>query len=243
MVTQDLVENIQKAIDAAIAHQKAVGGKRKLGITGEVGEVLVCKTLGLRLMREDRSEGFDALDAEGKRVQIKTRRSESEGLPRDVGRISTFSRHEFDYALLAILDHDYKLCEIWKAKYEDILPIIEKQKRRNPTLAAYKKVGRIIFPPKQAEIHKNAVRPQKNSKKYRRNTIRGRVKAAWEKVGQPSWSFDQTVKECTKVDEGFAQEELNPAPKFRVTRLEGDTSYVKQWVAGCKFEWLKRSAS
>jgi len=144
-ITPELVAIVKKAVDVAIEYQKAVGGKRKLGITGEVGEVLVCRQRNLRMMRGDRSEGYDAIDSGGQKVQIKTRRSEVEGLPNDVGTLSAFSKHEFDYALMAILDHGYRLCEIWRADYEDLAPVIESKTRRNPTLRAFKKVGSRVY--------------------------------------------------------------------------------------------------
>ena len=112
-IDNNLINKVKSAIDVALEYEAATNGKRKLGITGEVGEVLVCYQLGLRLVLDSRLEGFDAVDRDGLRVQIKTRRGESEGLPSKAGRISRFSEHEFDYALLALLDHEYQLCEIW----------------------------------------------------------------------------------------------------------------------------------
>lgn len=140
-----LINTLKSAINAALAYETATHGKRKLGITGEVGELLVCHQLGLKLVLDSRSEGFDAVDEDDLRVQIKTRRSESEGLPRDAGRTSSFSKHEFDYTLLVLLDHKYQLCEIWRADYNKLKPIIEKNKRRNPNLSSFKSVGEKIF--------------------------------------------------------------------------------------------------
>ena len=151
-VGDKLFEKIQTAIDAALSYETQTRGKRKLGITGEVGEVLVCyhlrRTLGLRLVLDSRSEGFDAIDKDGLHVQIKTRRSESEGLPRDAGRTSRFSEHRFDYALLGLLDHNYQLREVWRADYDKLKPVIKKQKRRNPPLSSFKTkgVGRKVWP-------------------------------------------------------------------------------------------------
>jgi len=144
-IDSKLINEIKSAIDVALEYEAATNGKRKLGITGEVGELLVCHQLGLKLVLDSRSEGFDAVDKDGLRVQIKTRRSESEGLPRDAGRTSRFSKHEFDYALLALLDHKYQLCEIWRADYNKLKPIIEGQKRRSPNLSSFKRVGERIF--------------------------------------------------------------------------------------------------
>ena len=146
VVDNNLVEKVKLAIEAALAYEVVTGGKRKLGITGEVGEILVCHQMGLHLMLDPRSEGYDALNSRGERVQIKTRRSESDGLPRDAGRVSSFSEHEFDYALLGLLDRQYRLCEIWQADYDNIRPIIDKQKRRNPNLSLFKRVAHKVFP-------------------------------------------------------------------------------------------------
>ena len=156
-IDNKIIRKINLAIDAALMYENVTQGKRKLGITGEVGEILVCHQLGLQLVSDPRSEGFDALDKDGKQVQIKTRRSESEGLPRDVGRISRFSKHGFDYALLAILDKEYKLHEVWRASYEDLKPIIknEQTERSGPRLSSFKKVGEKIFDRKAASSHQN----------------------------------------------------------------------------------------
>jgi len=144
-IDNKLINIIKSAINVALEYEAATNGKRKLGITGEVGEVLVCHQLGLRLVLDSRSEGFDAVDKDRLLVQIKTRRGESEGLPPDAGRTSRFSEHPFNYALLALLDHKYELREIWRADYNKLKPIIEKQKRRSPNLSYFKGVGEKIF--------------------------------------------------------------------------------------------------
>lgn len=140
-ISKTLLDHLNNAIRAALIYEKETGYCRKLGITGEVGEVLACHKLRLRLVCDPRSAGYDAVDGKEKKVQIKTRKSEEKGLPRDAGRMGTFSAHRFDYALLVLLDHEYKLCEIWKAKYKNLLPIIQKHKRRNPPLSAFKMVA------------------------------------------------------------------------------------------------------
>ncbi len=144
-IDDKIIEKIKIAIDAALDYETQVLGKRKLGITGEVGEILVCYHLRLRLVLDSRSEGFDAIDKNGLRIQIKTRRSESEGLPKDGGRTGRFSKHRFDYALLGLLDHDYKLCEVWHADYDKLKPIIDKQKRQDPSISSFKRIGTKIF--------------------------------------------------------------------------------------------------
>lgn len=144
-VDEKIVDKVCAAIKAALDYEEAMRGKRKIGITGEVGEVLVCHEMDLLLVLDNRARGYDAIDANGQRVEIKTRRSESDELPKDFGRVSRFSKHPFDYALLAILDHSYRLREIWRADYDALHPIIAKQKRRNPHIGDFKDVGHKVF--------------------------------------------------------------------------------------------------
>jgi hypothetical protein len=145
-INNNILSKVDMAIKIALDYEKAMNGKRNLGITGEVGEVLVCDQLKLKLVLDSRSEGFDAIDKDGKHVQIKTRRSESGELPRNAGRTGSFSKHPFNYAVLALLDHNYQLCEIWRANYTKLKPIIEKQKRRSPSLSSFKNIeGEPIF--------------------------------------------------------------------------------------------------
>jgi len=145
-VTPDMLKAVDQAVLAERAYSDSTGGRRKLGVTGEIGEVLYCHTLGLKLSLDSRSEGFDAVDGKGKLVQIKTRRSESHGLPSDLGRLSTFSKHGFDYALLVVLDSDYHIAEIWRAEQADIASLIESQKRRNPNLGSFKRRASRVWP-------------------------------------------------------------------------------------------------
>lgn len=144
-VDDALLRGLEPAITVSLMYEKITRGKRKLGITGEIGELLVCRQLGLRLVLDSRSKGFDAIDKDGLRVEIKSRRSESDELPRDAGRTSRFSQHPFDYALLGLLDPEYRLREIWRADYDKLKPLIDKQKRRNPNLSLLKSVGRKVF--------------------------------------------------------------------------------------------------
>lgn len=144
-ISYKIMGKIEGAVKAALEYEETVFRKRKLGITAEVGEVLACRRLGLKLILDSQSAGFDAVDNSDSRVQIKSRRSESEGMPRDAGRVGTFSKHPFDYALLVLLDNNYRLCEIWRAEYGVLKPLIEKQKRRNPSLASFKRIAKKIF--------------------------------------------------------------------------------------------------
>ena len=145
-VSDAVMDAVASVVKAELVYQRATNCGRKFGITGEVGEILVCRALDLQLVENPRSEGFDAVDAKGRCVQIKTRRGESGDLPKDGGRLSKFSAHECDYALLGILNSEYKLFAVWKADFATLRPIILKHKRANPTIHQFKSIGVQVYP-------------------------------------------------------------------------------------------------
>ena len=145
-VSDAVMDAVANVVKAELVYQRATNCGRKFGITGEVGEILVCRALDLQLVENPRSEGFDAVDANGRCVQIKTRRGESGDLPKDGGRLSKFSAHECDYALLGILNSEYKLVAVWKADFAGLKPIILKHKRANPTIRQFKSIGIQVYP-------------------------------------------------------------------------------------------------
>jgi hypothetical protein len=128
---------LKKTIRAAVKFERMTG--RKLGITGSVGEILAASLLNLSLSRSNIESGHDAIDLKGNRVQIKTRAKQT-------GPTGKFGMHKFDYVLLVILTKEYSVSEIWKASNKKIDVVVNKRKRRNPTIASFKKVGRRVFP-------------------------------------------------------------------------------------------------
>src|SRR3989338_10721689 len=99
-ITPDIKRIVGQAIKVALTYEKLTG--RKLGITGEIGEVLVCahpklKKYGLKLIANPLSAGADAIGRHGKLVQIKAKRP-GDWRRRYLGRISKFADHNFNYA-------------------------------------------------------------------------------------------------------------------------------------------------
>ena len=77
VVSDAIMDAVANVIEAELVYQRATNCGRKFGVTGEVGEILVCQALDLKMVKDPRSEGFDAVDTKGCCVQIKTRRGES----------------------------------------------------------------------------------------------------------------------------------------------------------------------
>lgn len=144
-ISQRILEQIDSAIGVALAYEEATNGNRKLPITGEVGEILTCKILSLCLATDFQSAGIDAWDADGKSVQIKTRREAADKPSGDHVRIGRFSEHPFDYAILAILNKNFQLKELWRAEYEDVISIVKDAPKRNPNLYLFKRIAKKIY--------------------------------------------------------------------------------------------------
>lgn len=142
IIDKELRNIVIDAIKIANKYQFKTG--RKLGITGEIAEVIVCDKLNLRLLSDRLAKGFDALD---KRSQ-KTYQIKSKQITKAFGRIGRFSYHKFDYAILALFDKNYQLTGIWQTSYKKIIPIIEKEKRRNPNIKKFISVSKKIWTPK-----------------------------------------------------------------------------------------------
>ena len=140
-ITAEHLKLVSGAIKAARKYEQSLG--RKLGITGEVGEVLACHELGLYLCKDSLSKGYDAVDKNGKKIQIKTRRSEKLDVPTDRARIGKI-RHKCDYVLMVILARDYSVKEIWKAQYKKLQPFLAKQKGSGIPIGSFKKAAERI---------------------------------------------------------------------------------------------------
>lgn len=133
-ITPSIWRAVKRAISAALEYERLTG--RNLGITGEVGELLVCHKLRLKLMTDPRTAGYDAIDKNRRRYQIKTRRANN-----DRGSISTFSKHDFDCAVLATLDENYKIIGLWRISHKKLRPILNRRKRRDPSLREFKRIS------------------------------------------------------------------------------------------------------
>lgn len=115
---------------------------RGLGVTPELAEVYACQKLGLKRMPSG-NQGFDAIDREGKRYQIKGRAPNRGDIVNPAGRVGRFVNFDFNYALLVMLGSDLRLREILRADAESLK--VEQAKVRNERagihVATFQKIG------------------------------------------------------------------------------------------------------
>lgn len=113
-----LADLLERAREIGTAYYRLTG--KPLGITGEIGEYEAARIMGLTLS-DARSPGYDAVGANGRRVQIKARMFAPDrpiGGQR-LGRIKPDS--VFDTVMLIMLDPEYQPWVIWEAERQPIL--------------------------------------------------------------------------------------------------------------------------
>lgn len=116
-MTEDTASRIAVLVEAARIQKLAVGGSR--GTTGPLGELYACEVLHLDRAAEG-MRGYDAKDIEGRRVQIKSRAPEKGDRVNPIGTVGRIVSWDFDYAVLVLLDGQYRLDEIWQASMGDL---------------------------------------------------------------------------------------------------------------------------
>jgi hypothetical protein len=113
-------------------------------MVAELGECFASKILNLKLNKKNNEKDYDAIDSNGKKVQIKARQSHKRNIGPYVYR--GFSNIEYDYALLIELDENYWVEQIWKISKENI----KKYRTKNGTINFLKsrkdKIGTKVYP-------------------------------------------------------------------------------------------------
>lgn len=84
---------------------------------GDYAEWLVSQALGLTLQNNSKS-GFDAVDAEGVRYQIKGRRLHSRNKSRQLGVIRNLQAKDFDFVVGVLFAEDFSVLEAYKIPHE-----------------------------------------------------------------------------------------------------------------------------
>ncbi|MCL6406240.1 hypothetical protein EXT70_11230 [Dickeya dadantii] len=86
---------------------------------GDYAEWLVSTALGMNLLNNS-SPGIDAVDSDGKKVQIKARRVTSDNPSRQLSALRNYEAGHFDYLVAVIFDEDYKVLDAYKIPHEVI---------------------------------------------------------------------------------------------------------------------------
>lgn len=142
----------------AVDYEAGFQFERRIGITGEWAEILLCYLFDMKLVVNGINAGYDAIDTQNKQIQIKSvRKKVLKETSTKTGRLSRFSTHEFDLCYLVIFNKRFEPEEIWKATYNDLLPLLDKQERRNPSVSAFTDVAQRIEIPEDKKAMLDAL--------------------------------------------------------------------------------------
>ena len=120
-----LTMNQKRLVEAAKAVARELGEQGRC-LSGLIGELGVCEKMDLEWRPSD---GFDAVTKEGRRIQIKTRKSWSTREVNPLGRLGRFGRkagYLFDDGLLVELDSAFETNQIWQLGKDQIQALEEK---------------------------------------------------------------------------------------------------------------------
>lgn len=118
---RDRIGNIgSKAYELFKIYNKVIFELKELGVirsknnpVGDYGEFLAEKIFGLTRAAKD-SKGYDLIDNEGKKYQVKTRRPTPDNPSRQLGGFRDLDENLFDSCLAIILSPEFEPKEIWE---------------------------------------------------------------------------------------------------------------------------------
>lgn len=143
-VSNSFYNKIRDLKNSSLQYEELFSFERQVGITNEIGEVLLCFLFDLELIKNNRNAGFDAYDPiKRKRVEIKSLRKKphDENAKIEMQRTSKFSYHEFDYCYFIFFNKQYQPVRLFKAEFVVLKPFIEKGKKRSMTVREIKNVA------------------------------------------------------------------------------------------------------
>ena len=106
-----------------VAKQKVNNNERFTEFTGIIGELAACEAFGYKWVP---GPGHAAFSEEEGEVQIKTRKVWVDGdrsktfLNGRIGRFGRKGNYGFKMGVLVLLNDDFEIAEVWKARREDI---------------------------------------------------------------------------------------------------------------------------
>jgi len=140
---------LERARKAAIDYYSITG--KPLGITGEMGEYLGAKELGLKLAQA-RKPGFDAKDKKGNRIQIKARSIPKSKKMTGQRMGSIRLDRPWDKVLFVLMDEHFKAVAMYIANRPEIESALKKpgSKARNIrgalAITQFKNIAKQVWP-------------------------------------------------------------------------------------------------
>lgn len=99
---------------------KERGVIRTKNLVGDIAEGLVATKLGL-MLADNSNAGYDAIDADGMRYQVKSRLPTEENPSTELGAIRNLEKREFDYLIGILLNAEFRTRHAVKVPYDTVV--------------------------------------------------------------------------------------------------------------------------
>lgn len=147
-MNKEIEQILVAAKELAFRYKKLTG--KPLGITGEIAEFSAAKLLGLELA-DARQAGYDALDTNKKKIQIKGRCLPAK--PRPGQRPGSIRLdHEWDSVLLVLMSESFEVIEMWQSNRPEIEKALlapgsrARNERGTLSVNKFKQIGKQVWP-------------------------------------------------------------------------------------------------
>lgn len=141
-----LTNNQQKLLNSLKKEACKLGDEGQ-SLTGLIGELYACD---IQNMRWSPSKGYDCIDEESRKVQVKSRRDSKGGKVNKQGRLGRFGKsgkYNFDYGLYVELDGNFEVSAIYRATRKEIIEIEKNEKsNRGLHVSTFLKVAKKLYP-------------------------------------------------------------------------------------------------
>ncbi len=147
-MNKEIEQILAAAKELAFRYKKLTG--KPLGITGEIAEFNAAKLLCLELAGA-RQAGYDALDANKRKIQIKGRCLPAN--PKPGQRLGSIQLdHEWDSVLLVLMSESFEVIEMWESNRPEIEEALlapgskVRNERGALSVSKFKQIGKQVWP-------------------------------------------------------------------------------------------------
>lgn len=181
------IQNFNKVYQKVIS----LGFLDSSNVVGKVGELMAAKKLNLQLASSRTQKGYDAIDSDGKKYEIKTRRVyDSTRRIAENRRINNLVGKESDYLIIVVLDYEFQCAGMWLLEPKNIAnPKSANLKIVNTTIGVKSIVPSRVSYLKDRELFEIPVKSRGRAKNTAPKTVKNARPKTVKKEAKPTKKY------------------------------------------------------